>query len=92
VVHQRSEADDIINSTQELIDIAKATGVWLHISHMKVCGKKNWGLIDQMLGMLEQAQEEGIRISSTSIRMWQAAPCLGDPAALGSLRRHGQIT
>ncbi|WP_284960858.1 N-acyl-D-amino-acid deacylase family protein [Citrobacter portucalensis] len=63
VVHQRSEADDIINSTQELIDIAKATGVWLHISHMKVCGKKNWGLIDQMLGMLEQAQEEGIRIS-----------------------------
>lgn len=30
---------------------------------MKVCGKKNWGLIDQMLGMLEQAQEEGIRIS-----------------------------
>ena len=63
VVHQRSEADDIINSTQELIDIATATGVWLHISHMKVCGKKNWGLIDQMLGMLEQAQKEGIRIS-----------------------------
>jgi N-acyl-D-amino-acid deacylase len=24
---------------------------------MKVCGKKNWGLIDQMLGMLEQAQK-----------------------------------
>lgn len=43
VVHQRSEADDIINSTRELIDIATATGVWLHISHMKVCGKKNWG-------------------------------------------------
>lgn len=63
VVHQRSEADDIIESTQELIDIAKASGVWLHISHMKVCGKKNWGLIDEMLGMLEQAQKEGIRIS-----------------------------
>ena len=63
VVHQRSEADDIIQSTQELIDIAKASGVWLHISHMKVCGKKNWGLIDEMLGMLEQAQKEGIRIS-----------------------------
>lgn len=45
LVHQRSEADDIISSApQELIDIAKATGVWLHISHMKVCGrKKNWG-------------------------------------------------
>ncbi|MGF7482327.1 N-acyl-D-amino-acid deacylase family protein [Providencia sp. SP181] len=63
VVHQRSEADDIIQSTQELIDIAHASGVWLHISHMKVCGKKNWPLIDEMLSMLEKAQQEGIRIS-----------------------------
>ena len=63
VVHQRSEADDIIASTQELIDIAAASGVRLHISHMKVCGKKNWGLIDRMLGMLEEAQRSGIRVS-----------------------------
>ncbi|MFT3962765.1 N-acyl-D-amino-acid deacylase family protein [Propionivibrio sp.] len=63
VVHQRSEADDIITSTQELIDIARQSGVWLHISHMKVCGKKNWGLIDKMLGMLEDAQKSGIRVS-----------------------------
>ena len=63
VVHQRSEADDIIASTQELIDIARASGVKLHISHMKVCGKKNWSLIDQMLGMLEKAQKSGISVS-----------------------------
>lgn len=63
VVHQRSEADDIIASTQELIDIAQASGVRLHISHMKVCGKKNWGLIDQMLDRLEQAQRSGISVS-----------------------------
>ena len=63
VVHQRSEADDIIASTQELIDIASESGVWLHISHMKVCGKKNWGLIEKMLGMLEKAQQDGVRIS-----------------------------
>jgi len=63
VVHQRSEADDIIASTQELIDIATASGVRLHISHMKVCGKKNWGLIERMLGMLEAAQASGIHVS-----------------------------
>jgi N-acyl-D-amino-acid deacylase len=44
---------------------------------MKVCGKKNWGLIDQMLGMLEQAQKRGFVSLSTSIRMWRAAPCFG---------------
>ena len=63
VVHQRSEADDIIASTRELIDIAQQSGVALHISHMKVCGKKNWGLIDEMLGLLDAAQADGIRIS-----------------------------
>ena len=63
VVHQRSEADDILASTRELLDIARASGVRLHISHMKVCGKKNWPLIDPMLGTLETAQKQGIRIS-----------------------------
>lgn len=63
VVHQRSEADDILNSTQELITIARESGVWLHISHMKVCGRKNWHLIDPMLKLLEGAQKEGICIS-----------------------------
>ena len=63
VVHQRSEADDILASTQELIDITRASGVHLHISHMKVCGKKNWGLIEPMLAMLEQAQQEGMKVS-----------------------------
>ena len=63
VVHQRSEADDIFASTRELIDIARTSGVWLHISHMKVCGRKNWDIIDRMLGLLEEAQASGIRIS-----------------------------
>lgn len=63
VVHQRSEADDILASTQELIDITRQSGVHLHISHMKVCGKKNWPLIEPMLAMLEAAQRDGLTIS-----------------------------
>lgn len=63
VVHQRSEADDIINSTQELLDIVEGSGVWLHISHMKVCGKNNWNLIDPMLEMLEKTQARGCNVS-----------------------------
>ena len=63
VVHQRSEADDILTSTRELLDIARRSGVWLHISHMKVCGRKNWDKLGPMLALLEQAESEGIRIS-----------------------------
>lgn len=63
VIHQRSEADDILNSMQEVIQIGRESGVKIHFSHMKVCGKKNWPEIDQVLSLLEQAAAEGVRVS-----------------------------
>jgi len=63
VIHQRSEADTILDSMREVIDIGRRSGVKVHFSHFKVCGRKNWDAIDQVLELLEQAQKEGIRVS-----------------------------
>jgi N-acyl-D-amino-acid deacylase len=63
VVHQRSEADDILNSMDEIINIARESGVRIHFSHFKVCGKKNWDKIDSVLKKLDSAEAEGIHIS-----------------------------
>jgi N-acyl-D-amino-acid deacylase len=63
VVHQRSEADDIINSMKEIIRIGRESGVKIHFSHFKVCGKKNWNKIDKVEDLLEEAKNEGIRVS-----------------------------
>ncbi|MBP2626166.1 MAG: N-acyl-D-amino-acid deacylase [Firmicutes bacterium] len=63
VVHQRSEADTILESMEEVIDIGRESGVKVHFSHFKVCGKKNWGLIDKVVDLLEKAQAEGIYVS-----------------------------
>ena len=63
VVHQRSEADTILTSMEEVITIGRRSGVKIHFSHFKICGRKNWGLIDQMLGLLDKAKAEGIRTS-----------------------------
>jgi N-acyl-D-amino-acid deacylase len=63
VVHQRSEADAILDSMKEVIEIGRKSGVKIHFSHFKLCGRKNWGLIDQMLDLLDSAAAEGIRIS-----------------------------
>jgi N-acyl-D-amino-acid deacylase len=63
VVHQRSEADTIIESMKEIIQIGKQSGVRIHFSHFKVCGKKNWKYLDEMLDLLESAQKEGITVS-----------------------------
>lgn len=63
VIHQRSEADTILQSMQEVIDIGRKSGVKVHFSHFKVCGRKNWAAIDQVLALLDKAQAEGIRVS-----------------------------
>ena len=63
VVHQRSEADTILTSMEEIIEIGRKSGVKIHFSHFKICGRKNWDFIDRMLGLLDMAAAEGIRTS-----------------------------
>lgn len=63
VVHQRSEADTILDSMKEVIEIGRRSGVRVHWSHFKVCGKKNWDKIDAVIALLESAEKEGIRVS-----------------------------
>jgi len=63
VIHQRSEADSIIASMKEVINIGRKSGVKIHFSHFKVCGRKNWDKVDEVLGLLEEAEKEGIMVS-----------------------------
>lgn len=63
VIHQRSEADTIVDSMNEVIEIGRKSGVRVHWSHFKVAGKKNWDKIDRVLKQLEQARDEGIIVS-----------------------------
>ena len=63
VIHQRSEADTILDSMQEVIEIGRKSGVKVHWSHFKVCGRQNWDKIDQVLELLDQARAEGITVS-----------------------------
>lgn len=63
VVHQRSEADDILPSMDEIIRIGKESGVAIHFSHFKVCGKQNWDKLDHMLAKLDEAKAVGLTCS-----------------------------
>jgi N-acyl-D-amino-acid deacylase len=63
VVHQRSEADTILESMKEVLEIGKTSGVKIHFSHFKVCGKNNWKYIDDIIELLDEAEAEGIEIS-----------------------------
>ena len=63
VIHQRSEADAILPSMREVIHIGRESGVRIHFSHMKVCGRSNWDKVDAVFGMLDDARREGLHIS-----------------------------
>ena len=62
--HMRNEGDDVLKSIEESIEVGRRSGCRVHISHLKVCGQKNWGLSKKIVEMIKQAQKEGIRVSA----------------------------
>jgi N-acyl-D-amino-acid deacylase len=62
--HMRSEGDRIESALQETIDIAKASGAPAEIYHLKISGKDNWGKIDKVIAVIDQARAAGVRITA----------------------------
>ncbi len=64
VVHMRSESDYLLNAVEEMIEVARHSGVHVHISHFKAAGRENWAEIDKVLQSIAQAQAAGLRITA----------------------------
>lgn len=63
VVHQRSEADNILTSMREVLEIGRQSGARVHFSHFKICGRKNWRYLTDALMLLDRAAQDGVRVS-----------------------------
>ncbi len=89
VVHQRSEADDILASMEEVFRIGRELGVKIDFSHFKVCGKQNWEKVDKALALLDRAREEGLRVSFDQYPYVAGSTMLRcHPSPLGPRRGH----
>lgn len=62
--HIRNETDLVRESLEEAIAVSRATGVDLHISHLKAAGRAQWGTSGQILGLLERVREEGVDVTA----------------------------
>ncbi len=62
--HMRSEGENLLESIEEAIKIGRKSRIKVHISHIKTSGKENWHKIDDAISMIEDAQKNGIRITS----------------------------
>jgi N-acyl-D-amino-acid deacylase len=61
--HMRSEGEELLEAVTESIDVARKTGVSLHISHIKTAGERNWAKLGRVKDLIESAIGEGINVS-----------------------------
>ena len=64
ITHQRSEADQIDASLDEVFRIAREARVPVTIHHLKTAYKQNWGRMPQVLARLEKARAEGLDVAA----------------------------
>src|SRR5437868_10785181 len=62
ISHMRSEGNQLLQSLDELIRISREAGIPAEVYHIKAAGEKNWPKEDELLGRIEAAQKEGLKI------------------------------
>lgn len=62
--HQRSEANAIDASLDEVFEIARKAQIPAEIWHLKTAYKKNWGRMPQVLERIKQARQQGLTITA----------------------------
>lgn len=62
--HMRSESDTLLEAVDEVLALARATGIRVQISHLKTAGRPNWHKIDALIELLNAARHEGIALHS----------------------------
>lgn len=63
VTHIRTEREKVVEAIEEAIHIAKMSQVKLHISHLKVMERENWGKMDEILNIISHARENGLEVT-----------------------------
>jgi N-acyl-D-amino-acid deacylase len=64
ISHIRSEGNRLIEAVEELIRIAREAKIPAEIYHLKAAGQANWGKMDKVIAMVEQARKEGLKITA----------------------------
>src|SRR5699024_7396005 len=63
VVHIRNESNKSLEALKEVVDVARQTGIRLHVSHFKVARKIDRDKFKIVLEKLNKARKEGIEVT-----------------------------
>jgi N-acyl-D-aspartate/D-glutamate deacylase len=62
--HVRNEGSQLLESFDEILTIGREAKLPVHISHIKVTGRANWGLAPDAIARLREAREAGQRVTA----------------------------
>ena len=62
--HVRSEDRRFWEAVEETLEIGREAGIPVHISHLKLAMRSNWGQADRLLTYLDQARADGIDVTA----------------------------
>jgi len=76
ISHMRSEDQQLETAINELLTIGQQAKIPVQISHFKIALRGKWGTAPRILGMLEQARQEGINVTADvyPYTMWSSTP------------------
>jgi dihydroorotase/N-acyl-D-amino-acid deacylase len=99
--HMRSYAEGLVEAVREQIELARAAGCRLQISHLQAAGRANWERLGRALDEIETARGEGLDVEfdiypyqcgSTVLTQWLPAWALDGGAAALLERLHDAAT
>jgi N-acyl-D-amino-acid deacylase len=64
ISHLRSEGNQFIEALDELIEIARRTGIGAEVYHLKAAGKENWHKLQSAIQRIEAARAEGLDVTA----------------------------
>jgi N-acyl-D-aspartate/D-glutamate deacylase len=62
--HIRNEGDGVFGAIEEILTIARKAGLRVHISHIKVTGRRNHGKAGDVIALIKKARSEGVQVTA----------------------------
>jgi len=78
--HEGPLPEKMLASYGEVIEIGERAGARVHISHIKVSGRRVHGMADQVIALIEAARERGVRVTADQYPYTAGSTTLTMPA------------
>src|SRR6516164_4180748 len=62
--HIRDESLAVMAALEEILAIAHKAGLRVHISHIKVSGRRAWGKAPEMVALIRRSRSKGIKVTA----------------------------